>query len=156
MRRTPTMPSIISLEKGQTTCFNMPSLAFWRLLVGVSMAGNVPCFSLMIRYPPGSPQEQIALAKVTCPVTEDHSALQRVADVALLGGTLDRDQERTREAFTLFKNNDRVKGDVLEQCIEDSFLILKAYWSIRNWVIEGCKEDQEIEVSDHTKLLLRV
>lgn len=150
------MASIISLERGQTTCFNMPTLPLWRMMIGVTMQGQVPCFSLMLRYPPGSPQEQIALARVACPVTEDAHALQRVADVALDGGTLDADQERTREAFNLFKNNDRLKGDVLEQCIEDSFKILSAYWTIRNWVIEGCKEDCEVEVTDHTKLILRV
>lgn len=149
------MPKILSLEKGQTTEFNLSSLAFWRLGMGVTGYRGTPCLGLMLRYPPGSPENQVCLAKVKCTIAESAEEVQRVAAVALDGGTLDLDQDRAKEAFNLFKNNPKIKGDVLERTIEEAYELIKAYWIIRLWAQEGYRQDKKLTVDQDTTLFLR-
>jgi hypothetical protein len=137
------MATITAFQRGQVTRFNLDVLPSWRLRLGATVmhqgAEQVPCLALIMQHPePLAVQHggvaQVALAVVTCPLTRQAADLLRVADVGLLGGALDIDLERTREALHLFKNNPQVKGDLLERCVEDAQRLVRAYWEVRQWL----------------------
>jgi hypothetical protein len=137
------LAKIVSLQRGNVTVFQLGSIAFYRIRLGVTMAGPIPCFSLVGLFPPGDESSQVSLARVTVPFAKYDpqtriTNLHRVVAVALDGGTLDLDQARSREAFMLFKNDPNIKGDIFERCIDDSNRIISAYWHVRNWIAEGC------------------
>jgi len=140
------MAEIRSVSKDAITGFNLSVLSFWRLALGVTLKDSIPCFSLIMRYPPGSDQHQVALARSTVPIAENHQEVMRVAKVATEGGTLDADTSRMVEAFNLFKNHDGLKGNSLETCITDAKKILEAYWGVRLWIEGNFKEDKEIKL----------
>lgn len=154
------MPEIISVQKEAVTGFNLGQLSFWRLQIDTTLKGpkQVPCFSLVMRYPPGDVGSMVALARCTVTIADSYEELHRVTSVATAGGTLDADILRMAEGFNLFKNHERLKGDALEQCIADSKRVLQAYWKARLWVEGGCREEETVEVdleNDPVKLLLR-
>lgn len=169
------MAEIISVQKEGTTGFNLGHLSFWRLKIDTTakvisapqqadsaerqpQVKIIPCFSLVMRYPPGDASSMVALVRCTIPIATSLEELQRVTSVATQGGTLDTDVLRMTEGFNLFKNHENLKGNALEKCIEDAKMILKAYWDVRLWVEDGCRQEKVIDISlenDPTKLLLR-
>jgi hypothetical protein len=151
------MAKILSMQLGSVTSVQLDVLAFYRLQLGavrgVLPNDTVPHLGLTLRYPPGSPQESIALCRLPVPAAADLANLERVSAVMLAGGTLDRDLDRTREAFQLFKNNPQCKGTALEDSLTVGVSLVEAYWKCRLWV-ENPKERVELPLKDSTILLL--
>jgi len=135
----------IGLELGQNWC--------WRLSLGASVDPHtrVVYFILAGTYTPpdyGLAQvafNRVALARTAIPVASQVEEVQRVADVVLQGGNPETDQSRLTEAFNMFRNNPRVKGDMLATCVGDAAKVLQAYWQVREWLESGATERRTIE-----------
>jgi hypothetical protein len=148
---------VVSLQPTATVVADLGHFAY-RLDLGVTTVRDVPAFSLVYRYPPLTtalmrPDGQvvplasmalIALARVPITVAESPDALQRVVEVSLDGGTLDKDIARMTEAYQLFRNSPRTRVETLEGCVKDSAEVLKAYWGVREWLAEGAGEKRAI------------
>ena len=155
------MPSLLSFAPGATTGFCLSSLGLWRLAFGCTVTGNehepLPWLALQIITSPSGIQQvfqRTALARVSIPVASSAAEVDRVTSVILEGGTVDNDMARLTEAFSLFKNNPRVKGDVYDATLVECKDLLRGYWDIRLWLEEGYKEQKTLKLPGSTTLLL--
>lgn len=144
------MPAIWTFGSNNTTGIDLSANAFWRLTLGAAVSSHTSWLALAMIYPPGPGQTilqtQITLARSPISVTDKSEDIQRLAEVSVSMGSLEKDKERMTEAFNLFKNTPRVRQDVLEADLRGGLEILTAYWSIRDWLFAGAKEDQSLVV----------
>lgn len=159
------MPRIVSLQPGATSSADLGHVAY-QFELGATGWRNIPSFSLLYRYPfytaPGTfradgqpwlfSTSTLTLARVQVPIAESLEALTRVTEVSLDGGSLEADVARMTEAYQLFKNDNRVRADRLDEAIKASAVVVQAYWSLRQWLAAGMTEKHEIDVV-HTKLV---
>lgn len=147
------MPSIWTFGPQNVTGIDLSANAFWRVMLGATVAMDVPWLTLAVIYPPASGQTvhqtQITLARTSVPVTSRVEDVMRVAEVSISTGSLDQDISRMTEAFNLFKNNPRTKQEVLETSLRDALEILQAYWQVREWLFTGAKNDKDLPVSGY-------
>lgn len=152
------MPAVWTFGPENITGIDLSANAFWRLQLGATWAAEVPWLSLVMIYPPApgqtTMQTRIVLARTSVPVTGKQEDVERVAQVSVSSGSLDRDLERMTEAFNLFKNSPRIKTDMLESSLRDASEILKAYWRVREWLEAGGKEQVLIDVPPY-RIMLR-
>jgi hypothetical protein len=147
------MALLVSSVPGSTTGVPLSQNAFWRLQLGVAAVEQTPALSLAVRYPPGGPADIIALARSPVPVAQSPDEVQRIADVGLLGGSLDRDLERITEAYQMFKNNPRTpSGAALEEAINGGHAIVRAYWGVRDWLLSGCEDLFQLTVLENQEI----
>lgn len=115
-------------------------------------------FGIVFAYPPAeiqlAPYSVMSLVRAHITVAVEPNELTPIVKVALDGGSLDADKERTAEAFNMFKNKQRIKQAALDADIESAQEIIGVYWEIQDWIAEGMTEQKEI-LHEHTKLLLR-
>ncbi len=162
------MPRVVSLQPDAIAAADLGHFAY-KLDLGVTTWQNVPAFSLLFRYPPGvaglirpqdgqfmsfAPMAILVLARVGASVAESVEELQPVTNVSLHGGTAEKDVARMTEAYQLFRNNARVRGDDLDSSIKDSAEIIRAYWSLREWMRAGMLEKTEIQAASTTLVCL--
>lgn len=150
------MPSLLVLAKGSTTGVTLQSNAFWRLAIGATVTikddRELPWFSLILIYPSSVSQTgtgQIVLARMSVPIAANGAEMEKVTSVALSGGSFESDVLRTTEAFNMFKNDSRVKGDTVAVCAREAGEVLRAYWALRNWLDAGAKTEETIECGDY-------
>jgi hypothetical protein len=136
-------------------------------LAGVTWQGS-PAFALAWRYPPNPAALMrpdgvtvslasfgvMALIRAPMAVAQHESEVQRVAEAAMQGGTVEAANQRLTEAMELFKNLPRVRQEVLASCIADAVTLLQAYWQIREWLAAGCSEKTTVEACSHRLVLL--
>ena len=149
------MASLQIFTRGHTTGISLGHNAFWRLMMAATRdpQGGI-YFSLVCRYPPipgvsSYADSQLVLARVHVPFAQTPDEITRVADVSLMGGTLDLDTKRTAEAFNLFRNNQRTKADAIDGAIKDAGIILGAYWELREWLETGDEKSRVIAAIDY-------
>lgn len=141
------MPLLLSSELGSTTGVSLDQNAFWRLQMSAVLIGETPGIGLVIRYPPGQPTNMIALLRVPVTVAETLAEVQRLAEVALQGGTEDSDEERLTEAYQMFKNNPRTPSNaVLEAAIAEGKKLVRAYWELRRWLFDVRPEKEPLRI----------
>jgi len=153
------MPRIATRQRGALTRVDLDHYAC-RLEIGSTVWNGSPCFSLVYRYAPTqaaiptfisqspimdlSGTAMMALVRAEIPLAPTTAELDKVAQVALTGGTQELDIARTREAFELFKNLPRVRAEVLEVCTGEAVKVVELYWQVIGWLWEGAKERKQI------------
>ncbi len=162
------MPRIVSIQPDAVSSADLGHYAY-RLDIGVTMWRNTPAFSLVYRYPPGSagtyrPTDGqfhsfasgavLSLARVKIGIAETTDALQRIVDVCLDEGDLDKNIERMTEAYQLFRNEPRLREDRLEAAISESAEILRLFWELRRWMQEGMVERRDFAVQGTSVICL--
>jgi hypothetical protein len=144
------MPAIWTFGPENSTGIDLSANAFWRVTLGAVQASEMAWLALVAIYPPAPgqtiQQTQIVLARAGVPVAGKVEDVLRVAQVSVSSGSLENDTIRMTEAFNLFKNSPRTKQEVLEISLRDSLEILKAYWSLREWLMAGATEPKELNV----------
>jgi energy-coupling factor transporter ATP-binding protein EcfA2 len=148
------MPAIWTFGPDNTTGIDLSANAFWRLVLGATGGGNRPLWlTLALIYPPAPGQTilntQITLARSPISVTDKTDDVLRLAEVSVSMGSLEKDRERMTEAFNLFKNNPRVRQDVLDGDLKGALEILDAYWSVRDWLFVGAAESKQLAVGSY-------
>lgn len=153
------MPRAVALLPGSVAVADFGHYAY-RLDLASTMVRDVPSFSLVYRYPPNPvalmrPDGQaiplgnfgmITLARAQAQIAASTEELQRVVEVSLDGGTREKDIERMTEAYQLFRNAAKTRIELLDLCAKDSAEIIKAYWSVREWVEAGMTERVTLDV----------
>jgi hypothetical protein len=161
------MPRAVALLPGAIAVADLGHFVY-RLELAATMSRDVPSFSLVYRYPPNpvalmQPDGRviplgnfgmITLARAPAQIAATVEELQRVVEVSLDGGTRDKDIERMTEAYQLFRNSPKTRAEVLDLCVKDSAEIIKAYWSVREWIETGMKEATTLDVLN-AKLVLQ-
>lgn len=144
------MPAIWTFGPQNTTGIDLSANAFWRLSLSAVTSHEMPWLALVAIYPPAPgqtiQQTQIVLARCGINVASKIEDVFRIAEVALSSGTMDGDIKRMTESFNLFKNDQRVKQEILDICVRDATEIVKAYWAVRDWLMAGATESKEIDV----------
>jgi hypothetical protein len=132
------VPTLLSSGPGSLTGLRLEQNAFWRLQLGVTVVDQTPALALVVRYPPGLPDSQIALLRVPVGIAQDAQEVQRLADVGLSMGTQEEDMRRLAEAYQMFKNNPRTPSALaLEEATKAGQRLVEAFWQVREWIIEG-------------------
>ena len=144
------MPAIWTFGPENSTGIDLAANAFWRITLGAVQASDMAWLALVAIYPPAPgqtiQQTQIVLARAGVPVAGKIEDVLRVAQVSVSSGSLENDTARMTEAFNLFKNSPRTKQEILEISLRDSLEILKAYWTVREWLMGGAAEAKELNV----------
>lgn len=149
------MPRLLSSGPGATTGIDLQSVAFYRLQIGATMVESTPALGLVVRYPPGRPENQIALARLPVGIAQDAREVERVAAAALSIGTRQGDTERLEEAFQLFKNNPRTPSQqALTDAIADGVSLLNAYWDLREWLMQQSDAKLTREIGMYTVMAI--
>lgn len=148
------MPAIWTFGPENSTGIDLSANAFWRVTLGAVYASEMSWLALIMIYPPApgqtTHQTQIVLARAGVPVAGKVEEVMRVAQVSVSSGSLEHDIARMTEAFNLFKNNPRTKQEILEISLRDSLEILKAYWNVREWLMQGASESKELIIPPYT------
>lgn len=145
------MPRLLSSGPGATTGVEIGNIAFFRLQIGATLMDSTPALALVVRYPPGSPENQIALAKVAVGISQETGEVERVASAALLMGDREGDKRRIEEAYQLFKNNPRTPSQqALTDSIAEGQKLVDIYWDFREWLMEGCPAKLTREIGLYT------
>ena len=148
------MPAIWTFGAENTTGIDLSANAFWRITLGGVFASDMSWLALVAIYPPAPgqtiQQTQIVLARAGVQVASKIEDVLRVAQVSVSSGSLEGDIARMTEAFNLFKNNPRTKQEILEISLRDAVEILKAYWTVREWLMAGATEPKEVIVPPYT------
>lgn len=148
------MPAIWTFGPENSTGIDLSANAFWRVTLGGVFMWEMSWLALVAIYPPApgqtTQQTQIVLARAGIPVASKIEEVFRVAQVSVSTGSIEGDMARMTEAFNLFKNSPRIKQEVLDSSLRDALEILKAYWSVRDWLFSGATEYKEIQVPPFT------
>lgn len=146
------MPAIWTFGPENATGIDLSANAFWRVSLGGIYKYEMSWLALVLIYPPAQgqtvQQTQIVLARAGIPVAGKIDDVLRVAEVSVSTGSIDGDTARMTEAFNLFKNNPRTKQETLDMSLRDGLDILKAYWSVRDWLMGGAGEAKEITIGN--------
>jgi len=146
------MPSLLALGPGNITGVDLSANSFWRVTLSALQTGSTINMVLSLIYPPVAGQHpdfsRIALARCQVPFAETVEAVTRVANTAMGGESFELDRIRLEEGFNLFKNGGRIKEELMLAVIEDAKSLLRTYWNIREWVENGCKDEQKWKVCD--------
>lgn len=147
------MPAIWAFGPEHATGIDLSANAFWRLKLGAVYQSEMSWLALVVIYPPAPgqtvQQTQIALARVGVPIASRVEDVLRIAEVSLSSGLLDDDMRRMTEAFNLFKNSPRMKQEILDVSLKDSLEILKAYWTLRDWLVDGATKAVDLVVHSY-------
>lgn len=150
------MPSIWTFSPTSVTGVDLSANAFWRLTLGATQSHSMPWLTLVLIYPPAAgqttQQTQIALARSAVAATEKLEDVLKLAEVSVSMGDLDKDRERMREAFLMFKNS-KVRQDILESDLKAALEVLEAYWTIRDWLKTGADHPATVMVGQYEILL---
>ncbi len=144
------MPRLLSFQPNGVAVADLNYFAY-RLDIGATVQNKIPFFSFVYKIPPTG--AMLALFRAPISIADDDAELVRVTSVSLEGGTLGLDTDRVKEAYQLFRNKD-VRGDALTECINASIEVLKAYWSVRDWLEAGAAEKKEFSALS-TKLVMQ-
>src|SRR6056297_1945195 len=141
------MPTLTSAGPGSITGATFENNAFWRLQLGVTMLEQTPALSLILRYPPGGPGDQVALLRVAVGIAQDPSEVQRISEVVLIPGEREADKQRLAEAYELFKNNPRTPSQAsLEEAVNQGKELVECYWKLRDWLMSVERDRLTIEL----------
>ena len=148
------MPAIWTFGPENTTGIDLSANAFWRIALSAVQAHDMSWLALVVIYPPAPGQTihqtQIVLARSGVQIATKIDDVFRVAQVSVSSGSLENDTIRMTEAFNLFKNSGRVKQEMLDLSLRDALEILKAYWTMREWLFAGATEAKEIQINPYT------
>lgn len=148
------MPAIWTFGPENSTGIDLSANAFWRVTLGGVYMWEMSWLALVAIYPPApgqtTQQTQIVLARAGIPVASKIEDVLRVAQVSVSTGSIEGDTARMTEAFNLFKNSPRTKQETLDNSLRDALEILKAYWSVREWLFAGATDAKQIDVAPFT------
>lgn len=146
--------NITSFRLGSVTRLNTDLMPAVRFLMGTGWTGaqESPTYTIALQVNDGGGPS--TLCEVTVPFAESVAAVERVAKVALQGGTKDRDIERMSEAFKLFANNPKLKGDILESTIGEAAKLIEVYWAIRLRLDGQSSGEQRFELPNQTVVVI--
>lgn len=152
------MPAIWTFGPEHTTGIDLGANAFWRIMLGETRMGHVECLSLVLIYPPAAGQTiqhtQISLARVPIPLTDKAEDILKVAQTSISTGTVEKDRERMTEVFNMFKNGRHIKQEILDLSLKDGLVLLDGYWTIRNWLMGGAQQPEEVKIGDYVIKLI--
>ena len=150
------MPAIWTFGPTNVTGVDLSANAFWRLALSATQSNNMPWLTLVLIYPPAPGQTvqhtQIALARSAVAATDKVEDVLKLAEVSVSMGDLDKDTERMKEAFLMFKNS-KVRQDILESDLKAALEVLDAYWKIRSWLKSGADHPDTVMVGQYEILL---
>lgn len=149
------MPALWTFGPENCTGIDLSANAFWRITLSAVHMTEMSWLALVAVYPPAPGQTiqntQIVLARAGIPVAGKIEDVLRIAQVSVSTGSLEHDLNRMNEAFLMFKNGPRaIKQEVLESNLRDASEILKAYWSVREWLMAGATEAKEVIIPPYT------
>ncbi len=132
----------------------------YQLQFAPTMWGSTNCFSFVyIHSAPNPfffradgasvdlrPFSSVALIRVPVNFAESAEELTKVATAANDSESEELALMRTVEAFNLFRNNTRIKATAVEPVAEEAKALVKAVWSVREWMLAGMKEEKRWDV----------
>jgi hypothetical protein len=163
------VPKLLAGRPGAPIAAVDLSAPVWQLRFAATAWDGTPCFSLVYSYPPSqlvafrpadsamlelSSYAFATLLRVPVQFAENTNDMNKVVQAANDSETEEIALQRTTEAFTLFRNNARIRAQDVEATAKEACEVVKVAWSIRLWLFDGAAEAKTWELLN-TKLMAR-
>ncbi len=151
------MPRLVAARPGAVATVADLGYFAYQLQFAATMWGSTHCFSFVYFHAAANPfffradgasvdlrpYASLALLRIPVDFADNPEDMNKVVLAANDSDTEDVALTRTGEAFSLFRNNTRIKAANVEAVAEDAKSLVKIAWSIRAWMLDGMKDAKQ-------------